>query len=267
MTTTIETMTTTIMQFNTETIDYPKFSISGNNYAVINNDVSIIIFNNGIDASKWDTQINAIIKYYGQTQDIQYILEFVSVPFSFLLVDLNIHKPQYNAYFVIQKFDINSYYQMPDMSIIIGDNNGNNNGNNIKGVCLNRGEIHCYSLGTMVMSKWQCESPMIINTPPPFYITVPDFFNFIADEKQNNPEIFAGYGHFLLDILKSANNLNTDPLMYNYAIQRAIDLAQFPLDQYVMSSTLVKFYLLVFPESRFTERNTIIEFMEKTLYQ
>jgi len=268
MTTHNATMPVTIMQFNTETIDYPKFTINANNYTVINNDIMIVVFNNEFDRNTWDTQIDAIIKYYGQTQDIQYILEFVAVPFSFLLVDLNVHKPQYNAYFVIQQFDTKCYYEMPDMSIVNSATNATTNGPNNetmqKGKCLNRGEIHCYSLGTMVMSRWQYDSPMTINTSPPFYITVPDFFNFIADEKQNNPDTFANYGHFLLDICKRGV-CDGGPLMYNYGIKCAIDLCAFPIDQYVMSSSLVKFYLLVFPESRFTERVAIIEFMEKTL--
>jgi hypothetical protein len=118
---------------------------------------------------------------------------------------------------------------------------------------------------------------MILNYTPPFYILPQDFFNFIIDEKQNNSNnISVLYGDFLLNILKHRNmvmNMMIDAgemddmnnISYNYQVKKDIMMIHFDEKYYNSNHTLIKFYLLIHHETRFNQRNEIVDNLEKLM--
>jgi hypothetical protein len=273
---------TPIIEFNAESTNYPKFRINyePKRHTYHYHNMILVLYVN--DNENMDTAIDAdeIFHYYELTNDIDYILRSLQLPFSFLLIDLDVHKPQYVAHLVIQQYDTHTYKQITNpvtgtVNILMepfakGDG------------CvgwLKPGKIYSYSLDAKVISVWQYDDKADISGVPPFYISYGDFANFVIDEKRNNlGASHAQYGRFLLEILKqnltiikpiveTVGETRDALIIYNHSVMSSIQLCQFTPTEYILHNTLVKFYLLIYAEHRFENRHAIVEFLEKTLVE
>ena len=246
-------------------LDFNKNNKNNENNENNENDENLLLskLSNNI---RWKELIINIIENYVLTDNLQYSIKYLDIPFSFLLIDLNIHKTFYNFYFVIQSFDPQNYYL---------DNNTIHKNSTIllNNISLEKGMIHSFTLDQKVLSMWKYQetNKYCIYNPPPFYISYMDFINFIIDEKKNNLHLPNDYGIFLLNILNEFNNIEIDKninktiLLYNYNIENNINKCVFVFDNYIINNTLIKFYLLIYPHSRFIDRKQIIEYMTKLL--
>jgi hypothetical protein len=235
-------------------------------------DIKLIIFTELVECIQWTKIIDNIINYYKEIQDIKYIIHYLDVPFSFLLIDLNIYRPQYKIYLVIQSYDCNIYYKSGDNGGIIEISMQASMESSIaKGVMSNEntvlkwGKIHLFTLNEKVKSQWKYNDAdvMDISYSPPFYISHHDFFNFVTGEKGSGAP--AHYCRVLLDILLSVSSLplseQNSAILYNYRVDEVIKSCKFTLKEYNANVTLIKFYLLIYHEWRFTEKHTIVDFL------
>jgi hypothetical protein len=269
--TTILPVTNPIITFNVDSHNYPKFEIHNNPHIFIVDDIKIIIFTELVECIQWTTIINSIINYYNEIQDIHYIMQYLDVPFSFLLIDLNIYRPQYKIFLVIQSYDYNIYYKSYSSGSMEISMKPSMEGSIMKKVVSNEntvlkwGKIHLFTLNEKVKSQWKYNETDIVDISysPPFYITHNDFFNFVTSEKINGAPVH--YCRILLDILLSVSSLplseQYSAILYNYGVDQGIKSCKFSLDEYNANVTLIKFYLLIYHELRFTERYTIIDFL------
>jgi hypothetical protein len=241
--------TNTLIKFNTETsINQPKFELGDGVITFQYDHISLTIFDNLL--TTFDETIDNIIKMYKITNDIEYITRTMVIPFSFLLVDLDIHKPQYTAFFVVQPFDSANYY-IDNYTIVrnYADVLGT-----VKGELLMRGKIFVFTLDAKAISQWQfnLDKTMVVHIPPVFYITENDFYNYLDDGGKSAAK-------FLSDILQKCATID-DPILYNYCVEHAIHReAKFAISDYMVKQTLVAFYLLVYPVLRFNKRTEILE--------
>jgi hypothetical protein len=243
-----------IIDFNTETINYPKFEIYNKNNIFKINDIIILIIGDIQDINDICKNINIIIDQYELIEDLQFITKYLDFQYSFILIDLNIHKPQYKIFLVIKQYDIYNYYLTNDMKILV--NTGNNSGIKL----LKPNNIHLFTLDYKVLSLWKYEEndTYNINSFIKTNIIYNDFCIFIVKEYEIID--YYNYGVFLLDILKS-NLIYDTPILYNYNVEKCINNCKFSINEYITNEILINSYLLIDLEQRFIERYNIINFI------
>ena len=255
-------MASPLIKFNTDfSINQPKFELCDAGSRTIQIDqISLSIFD-GDAATATTTAAETIIDLYKTTNDVEYITRTMVVPFTFLLVDLDIHKPQYTAFFVVQPFDCANYSVTADLLVTKSATTATTATENVKGDLLMRGAIYGFTLDAKAISQWEFNRVrwMPVHVPPPFYITENDFYNYLEDARGGGDNTAA---KFLSDILQQFATIN-EGVLYNYSVERAIrEDAKFTIADYIQKQTLVAFYLLVYPVLRFEKRR---EIAEKTL--
>jgi hypothetical protein len=114
------------------------------------------------------------MEYYELTENVEYILESIYIPFSFVLIDLYLHNTHYKAYIVIQPYESEKYMVLNDTKLMITKTNPLivEDEINIEKRSLLTTGVYCISLFHKVSSIWVYNGfLMSMKTPPPFYYT------------------------------------------------------------------------------------------------
>ena len=243
--------TTTLLKFNTETTpNCPKFELKTGLQSVQRSDITLTVLGDDIEPAI----INDIITFYEMTGNPEFITQNMVIPFSFLLVDLNVHKPQYSAFIFIQPYDINTYFieHLEDSPVIeIGSTTDRNN---VKGGVLQNGKIFIFVLDAKAISQWKLDSVAIIGTPPPFYVSETDFYQMLVTDEMTGDDT-----GFLLDTLQKIGATSNNALYYNYRVGQILRMgSKFSHSEYLKKHKIVEYYLLIHPISRFNKREEII---------
>jgi hypothetical protein len=245
-----------LIKFNTETTtNCPKFELKNGLYTIQRDEISLSILSQSSSNETTDTIIGDIISFYKMTGNPEFITQNMVIPFSFLLVDLNVHKPQYSAFIFIQPYEMSSFYiENTENSII-------NIGSIVKGGVpsgvglglLQPCKIYVFALDAKAIAYWKFDYVAVIGTPPPFYVSVTDFYTMLDTDGMTKTDT-----EFLLNVLVQVSS-TTNPLYYNYRVTQLLQGGtKFQQDSYLKRHRIMQYYLLIHPFERFNKREEII---------
>jgi hypothetical protein len=245
-----------LIKFNTEsTTNCPKFELKNGLRTIQHDEISLTILSQNSSDQTTNTDdsiIGDIISFYKMTGNPEFITQNMVIPFSFLLVDLNVHKPQYSAFIFIQPYEMTTFY-IDNMESSIVTISANVKGDSSR--ILQPGKIFVFALDAKAIAYWKLDYVAIIGTPPPFYVSVTDFYTMLETDGMTQTD-----SDFLLNVLVQVGTAITNhPLYYNYRVTQLLQSgSRFQQDNYLKRHRILQYYLLIHPFERFNKREEII---------